>query len=64
LNHRAAGFIGHDCLDANVAFASAGGRGYLIWLYASLDDAAQSALYDSAFPDIVATVHLDPAAAR
>jgi hypothetical protein len=59
-----AGFIGHDCLDANVAFASSGDRGYLIWLYASLDDQAQSALYDSAFPDIVATVQLDPEGAR
>jgi len=55
----ATGLIGAD--DCNVAAVTTDGRGYLIWLYTSGDEAWLSATYDRAwFEEVLATVQLQP----
>jgi hypothetical protein len=55
----ATGLIGAD--DCNVAAVTAGGRGYLISLYTSGDEAWLSSTYDRAwFEEVLATVQLQP----
>ena len=55
----ATGLIGAD--DCNVAAVTSNGRGYLIWLYTSGDEAWLSVTYDRAwFEDVLATVQLRP----
>jgi hypothetical protein len=55
----AAGLIGAD--DCNVVAVTADGRGYIIWLYTSGDEAWLSTTYDRAwFEDVLATVQLQP----
>ena len=58
----ATGLIGTD--DCNVVAVTTDGRGYLIWLYTSGDDAWLSDTYDRAwFEEVLATVQLDPGSA-
>jgi hypothetical protein len=55
----ATGLIGAD--DCNVAAVTTEGRGYLIWLYTSDDEAWLSVTYDRAwFEQVLATVQLHP----
>jgi hypothetical protein len=55
----ASGRIGAD--DCSVAAVTTDGRGYLIWLYTSGDEAWLSVTYDRAwFMDVLATVDLHP----
>ena len=55
----ATGLIGGD--GCNVAVATSGGRGYLIYLHTSDDDPAAVASYDRAwFEEVLATVQLHP----
>jgi len=55
----ATGLIGADA--CNVVAATTDGRGYLIWLYTSDDQAWLSAIYDRAwFEEVLATVQLQP----
>jgi hypothetical protein len=55
----ATGLIGAD--DCNVAAVTTDGRGYLIWLYTSGDEAWLSATYDRAwFEEVLASVQLQP----
>ena len=58
----ATGLIGTD--DCNVVAVTTDGRGYLIWLYTSDDEAWLSATYDRAwFREVLATAQLDPGSA-
>lgn len=55
----ATGLIGAD--DCNVVAITTDGRGYLIWLYRSGDEAWLSTIYDRAwFEEVLATVQLRP----
>jgi hypothetical protein len=55
----ASGSIGAD--ECNVAAVTTAGRGYLIWLYTSGDEAWLSVTYDRAwFEEVLATVQLRP----
>lgn len=55
----ATGLIGAD--GCNVAAVPTNGRGYLIWLYTSRDDAWLSTTFDRAwFEDVLATIKLQP----
>lgn len=55
----ASGLIGTD--DCNMAAVTTDGRGYLIWLYTSDDEASLSATYDRAwFEEVLATAQLRP----
>jgi hypothetical protein len=55
----ATGLIGAD--DCNVAFVTAGGRGYVFWLYTSGDEPWLSVTYDRAwFEEVLVTVQLLP----
>jgi hypothetical protein len=53
----ATGVRGVGCPIALVATRE---RGYLIWLYTSLEDQVAESLYDDSFEDILATVRLRP----
>ena len=53
----ASGLIG--AADCNMAAVTTGGRGYIIWLYTSGDEAWLSSTYDRAwFEEVLATVQL------
>lgn len=55
----ATGVIGAQ--DCNLAFVTAGGRGYFFWLYTSADEPSLSTTYDRAwFEEVLATVQLQP----
>jgi hypothetical protein len=55
----ATGLIGAD--GCNMAAVTTGGRGYIIWLYTSDDEAGLSTTYDRAwFEEVLATVQLHP----
>lgn len=55
----AAGLIGAD--DCNMAAVTTDGRGYIIWLYTSGDEAWLSSTYDRGwFEEVLATVQLQP----
>jgi hypothetical protein len=58
----ATGLIGTD--DCNLVAVTTDGRGYLIWLYTSGDEAWLSGTYDRAwFREVLATAQLDPGSA-